>query len=220
LHGCQGQDKNENLFDSISPYPMLDVIQDYESDDMSDTTRAQRKARKCRHTPTSVSSDKSRDKSGRSGKSVVVSHDDGRKGGDKVDPQVGWNETTKHLAALAVEQDRLSHSRMEDRQRSWETVQCNLCRLLELRCGEDRVLAEELLLRDLQELEDRRLAEQLEVQSDNLDQSRWMATEQQQKIAAAELQLQVDREKAERYDAVVREQERKGSHSVRLVTGL
>ncbi|KAJ7197314.1 hypothetical protein C8J57DRAFT_1262844 [Mycena rebaudengoi] len=213
-HGRQGQDKNEDLFDSISPYPTLDVIQDYESDDMSDTTRAQRKASKRRHTPTSVSSDKSRDKSGRSGKSVVASHDDGCKGGDEVDPLEGWNETTKRLAALAVEQDRLSRSRTEDGQRSRETLQRNLCRLLELRCGEDRALAEELLLRDLQELEDRRLAEQLEVQSDNLDQSRRMATEQQRKIAAAELQLQLDREKAERYDAVVREQERKASHSV------
>ncbi|KAJ7292439.1 hypothetical protein C8J57DRAFT_1489947 [Mycena rebaudengoi] len=169
---------------------------------MSDTTRAKRKDSKRRQTPISVLSDRSRDKRLRSVKSAVASHDDGWKGDDELEPPRGWDENNKCLAALAVEQDRRSRAYTDDGQRSRETAQRNVHRLVELRVGEDREIAEELLLRDLQELEDRRLAEQLADQEDGLEQSKRIAAEQQQKIAAIELQLQLERAKAEQYESV------------------
>ncbi|KAJ7251658.1 hypothetical protein C8J57DRAFT_1238484 [Mycena rebaudengoi] len=97
--------------------------------------------------------------------------------------------------------DRRSRAYTDDGQRSRETAQRNVRRLLELRVGEDREIAEELLLHDLQELEDRQLAEQLADQEDGLEQSKRIAAEQQQKIAAVELQLQLEHAKAEQYES-------------------
>ncbi|KAJ7283440.1 hypothetical protein C8J57DRAFT_1676156 [Mycena rebaudengoi] len=208
----EGQDKFENLFETMSIYPTMDVIQDYESDEMSDTTRAKRKAGKRRQTPLSVSSRGGHDKSTRAVKNAAVSRDDGWRGDDESDSPLGWDDHKKRLAVFALEHDRSSRARTEEGQRSREAAQVNLCRLRDMRVGEDREVAEELLLRDLQELDDRRLAEQLAAQQDRIDHSKRIAAEQQQKIVAAELQLQAERAKAEEYESVVRKQERRAVH--------
>jgi hypothetical protein len=149
-----GQDKFENLFETMSIYPTMDVIQDYESDEMSDMTRAKHKAGKRRQTPLSVSSGGGRDKSTQAVKNAAASRDDGWRGDDESDSPLGWDDHKKHLAVFALEHDRSSQAHTEEGQRSREAVQVNLHRLRDIRVGEDREVAKELLLCDLQELDD------------------------------------------------------------------
>ncbi|KAJ7938673.1 hypothetical protein B0H13DRAFT_2301301 [Mycena leptocephala] len=180
---------------------------------MSDRTRAEQKASKHRKTQISVSSGEGRPKSARSAKSVVrTSLDYGWKGDDESEHPQGWSESTRRMTAQAIEHDRFERAVTSSGQRRRDAVEQNVRRLRDMRVGEDRVVAEESLIHDLQELEDRRLAEKLAEQQTALDHARRTMELQKQKTAALEAELHAERAKTEHYQSVVREHEQQETH--------
>ncbi|KAJ7277341.1 hypothetical protein C8J57DRAFT_1223089 [Mycena rebaudengoi] len=201
-------EEHDDSFRSISPYPTLNEIQHCRSEEMSERTRAAGKASKSGRSLLSVASGESRAKSARSVKRVLrTSPEDKSKGHDDTKHPPGWTQSPPKMTVQAVEQDRRADITL-DGHRCRDTMANTVRRLRELRVGEDRDIAGELTIRDLQELEDRGLAERLAEQQQVLDRTRWNLALQEQKIAALEVQLQAERTKTKHCQSMVREHER------------